>query len=272
MLMYTWLKKMADIKEEIQQKLSYPYLSRHLDDPHIDEDRLLFLLLPFPEETLKENVKHYITTAMLIQIALDTHEKVSVSNEEPAMKRQIKVLAGDYFSGLYYQILADVKNVSMIRIFANSIKQINEQKIAVYQHENQSTDEIINSIKLIESGVAQGFYSYFQYGAYSSFISEILLLKRLLQERNLFLKQKPALLFDALKSIQFPTAQGTLYSLAGSDLRSLLHISDRYIQRTKQKIEKTLNTWEHRDPLLIEKVRTLLETEPYSIKILAEEG
>jgi heptaprenyl diphosphate synthase len=270
--MYTWLKKMADIKEEIHKRLSYPYLSRHLDTPYIDEDRLLFLLLPFQEETLKENVKHYITTAMLIQIALDTHEKVSVSDEDPPMKRQIKVLAGDYFSGLYYQILAEVKNVSMIRIFAKSIKQINEGKIAIYQHENQSTDEVMSSIKTIESGVAQGFYSYFQYSSYSSLVSEILFLKRLLQERTLFLKQKPALLFDALKSVHYPAVQDSLYHLASNELRSLLHIGDQYIQSTKQKIEKTLNSWEQWNPLLIEKVRSLLEAEPYSIKILAEEG
>ena len=69
-------------------------------------------LSPYEKDT-------YITAIMLMYIALDTHDNVSNTN---VMMRtvykcnQLTVLAGDYYSGLYYKLLAKLGDIKMIKV------------------------------------------------------------------------------------------------------------------------------------------------------------
>ena len=66
----------------------------------------LFQLMDHLELSYSE-MQNYALSTMLIQIALDTHEHISNESVEEK-NRQLTVLAGDYFSGLYYKLLADI--------------------------------------------------------------------------------------------------------------------------------------------------------------------
>ncbi|PTY85148.1 heptaprenyl diphosphate synthase component 1, partial [Heyndrickxia sporothermodurans] len=93
------MQQVASIKENIQQKISQNYLMQYIDKPYIDEDRIMILIESLSALNLPAaSIERYVTTAMLIQIALDTHDKVNNANE-PLKKQQLTVLAGDYYSG-----------------------------------------------------------------------------------------------------------------------------------------------------------------------------
>ena len=55
----------------------------------------------------------------LVQLGLDTHDLVTASNDvkekKAARSRQLKVLAGDYFSARFYHLLAQAGQIDMIK-------------------------------------------------------------------------------------------------------------------------------------------------------------
>ena len=114
-----------------------------------------------------EQIEHYVVTIMLVQIALDTHERVSNKAGEEEIEfhkcRQLTVLAGDYYSGLYYYLLSMNRDIVLIRALAEGIKEINEHKIMLYQKAHETTDDIMKSIATIESALLQKHVIIFSY-------------------------------------------------------------------------------------------------------------
>ena len=97
-------------------------------------------------------------STMLVQIALDTHEKVSNTNTDMESSdllksKQLTVLAGDYYSGLYYQVLSEVGNIEMIRSLSSAVKKINDHKILLYQYSHTNLSALINSVKAVEASL-----------------------------------------------------------------------------------------------------------------------
>jgi heptaprenyl diphosphate synthase len=237
-------KKIADIKEIIEEKVFHPYLLQYINIPVIDEDKLLILISIMDQLELSYNdMKNYAVTTMLIQIALDTHEHVSNTSSsefhnESQKSQQLSVLAGDYYSGLYYKLLAESNDISMIRVLAEGIKDVNEHKIFVYQKELDGIDRLMNSLKIIEGSLLMKLANYFEVSAWHEFSANIMFVKRLITERKQFVQAGSSLLFDALKKIVFPKSECKLGDLSTEQQRYLILICDRYIEFSKQLIEK----------------------------------
>ena len=115
---------------------------------------------------------------MLVQIALDTHEKVSnKANEETSgfhKRRQLTVLAGDYYSGLYYYLLSMNCDIILIRALAEGIKEINEHKIMLYQKAHVAIRDIMESVVIIESALLQKTCDHFQLSNWKPYITYVL--------------------------------------------------------------------------------------------------
>ena len=83
------------------------------------------------------------------------------NTSELLKKRQLTVLAGDYYSGLYYKILAEVENVPLIRTLAEGIKIVNEHKVAIYRLEDCTVEQYMDTLKKVESTIISKFINFF---------------------------------------------------------------------------------------------------------------
>ncbi|MEH7380795.1 heptaprenyl diphosphate synthase component 1 [Bacillus sp. JJ1533] len=195
----------ANLKERIENKTKHSYLQRYMETPSIDEDKLL-LLYSICEDLLlpKEQLTNYIVTTMLVQQALDTHETVPnrLSYSDDRMRgQQLAVLAGDYFSGLYYNLLAEASDITFIRILAEGIKDVNEAKIYLYQMDHEQIEKLISCVTAVESAVFQKIVKSFQIKKWDDLVQHFLLLKRLLFERDQYLENGNSILIKTLKKI-----------------------------------------------------------------------
>jgi len=174
------------LKKMIENKIHHPYLEQYITKPFIDLDKIATLLMIYDEVAVSQHKKYeQIVSVMLVQIALDTHELVTNESESLTddLERQLSVLAGDFYSGLYYKTLADIEEIALVRTLANAIKQINEQKMILYQYEINDWHQLMDVIKAIESILFTCVGRLYQISdVHLQYISECLLVNRLLKE------------------------------------------------------------------------------------------
>jgi heptaprenyl diphosphate synthase len=118
--------------------LNYDMIKLHTNLPPFPEMRSHLLFVFLQVDNLDGNTSElYTLVTSLIQMGIDTHELVSSSNDvkekSVARARQLKVLAGDYFSARFYELLAKAGHVDMIKQLSFSICEVNRLKMNMYQ-------------------------------------------------------------------------------------------------------------------------------------------
>lgn len=222
--------KLASLKEQIEQLLDHPYLREHVPTPVVDEDRLLLALSMVADAPAAPNeADRYITAMMLVQIALDTHDEVTDSGDD-LRTRQLVVLAGDLYSGLYYDLLARSGDIALIRLFAEAIRDINEQKVRLYEKKAERIDALFAAVGTIESALLAKLADRMAAPQWGQVAYHYLLLRRLLLEREAFARTGGSMLFEQMAHIAFPRAKG----LTNEQRRYLLRLCDRYIDHCKE--------------------------------------
>ncbi|ESU30353.1 hypothetical protein G3A_22445 [Bacillus sp. 17376] len=269
--------KLDGTRELLLEKLSHPYLLEYVESPFIDDDRLLLLTsLLEQQEVDQERAKNYTVTAMLLQIALDTHEHVRNSqageDDETHKRRQLTVLAGIYFSGLYYKLLADMDDIEMIKRLASGVKEVNEHKISLYQKETEAIDKLMESVKLIESSLLGKVADHFDAAEWFEFASNWLFVKRMLSEETKFIKNGSSLVFNALKKIALPIMDQSPTEISSEQQKYLLTICTRYIEFSMTKINAALKKLPGMNSLLIERLDLISGQHQTMSKNFAEEG
>ncbi|WP_182811105.1 heptaprenyl diphosphate synthase component 1 [Bacillus sp. ME78] len=194
----------AGIKEKLMEKLRHPYFINYIEEPFIDEEKIALLYGALKSANLHiEQIEHYVVTIMLVQIALDTHERVSNKAGEEEIEfhkcRQLTVLAGDYYSGLYYYLLSMNRDIVLIRALAEGIKEINEHKIMLYQKAHETTDDIMKSVVTIESALLQKTCDHFHLSHWKPFVTYVLGGNRLQKEIQLYADKQHSPVFQAVQ-------------------------------------------------------------------------
>ncbi|UOR12459.1 heptaprenyl diphosphate synthase component 1 [Halobacillus amylolyticus] len=191
------------LKQKIASQVRHPFLAKFIPEPIIDEDKLVILSSIMDHTTLSPvKREQYVITTMLVQIALDTHDLVTLTDEddekETIRTRQLTVLAGDYYSGLYYYLLSKLDDIPMIRTLAGAIKEINELKMELYYKDVDSFQEFLASLKKIESLLIQRVATYVQKTTINDMAGEWLLAKRLIDEKTSYQEGKFSPVIDLL--------------------------------------------------------------------------
>lgn len=265
-------QKYKSIREQIEKSIFDSYLLQYIKTPIIDEDKLLILISIMDRlELSPDKMQNFALSTMFIQIALDTHEHIS-NTVKDEKGRQLTVLAGDYYSGLYYKLLAESEDNLLIKELSRGIKEINEHKIGVYQKDIDGIDKLITSMRQIESSLLAKFSEYFKVDLWNDFIGNLFLFKRLLSEKNQYLKKESSVFFDALKEVIFPKISKQLNDLSSEQQSHLLQTCDYYLEQTKKVIEKGLEQLPYLNDLLEQRINLMLnQYKPYA-KSFVEEG
>lgn len=155
--------EMKEILAEVNKRAKQRYLHSQIELPETSriKTRLLFLYL-FSESYSLKKIRTLCTAAMLVQMGLDIHDWVTNDQERMAKQirtRQLQVLAGDYFSSQYYELLAKDGEIWAIQRLAQSVRAINQQKVLLYQIRERISDYPERWIEIrsnIEAAVIKG--------------------------------------------------------------------------------------------------------------------
>jgi heptaprenyl diphosphate synthase len=126
------------IPEMAQKYMDYDMIQMYTELPQFPEfrTRILYACLNKNDQIFEYSELFSLVTS-LVQVGLDTHDKVSITNQAKDMKaarsRQLQILSGDYFSARFYSLLAESGHISMIGALAAAICEANRLKIIFYQ-------------------------------------------------------------------------------------------------------------------------------------------
>jgi heptaprenyl diphosphate synthase len=193
--------KVKEIKMNFYSLTKHLYLQKYIPEPVIDDDKVRFLYAMLSKRLSNSEAKMFTISALLLQAALDVHDEVSlqpITSDSLRKNRQLTVLAGDYYVGLYYYLLAEKKHVPMIRVFSKSIQEINEHKMNLYDSDEFTYEEIQLNISQIESVLMQNMADYFEQADWKEVMKDFFYLKKLLSEKANWIKGTASPIIDSI--------------------------------------------------------------------------
>ncbi|MFA9556141.1 heptaprenyl diphosphate synthase component 1 [Evansella sp. AB-rgal1] len=260
------VNKIMDI---FYKKVKHPYLQKYLDTPNVDEDQVMLLYLMLKDKDLDITyINHCILTTILVQSALDTHEQVSIKNlskDSMKKKRQLTVLAGDYYSSLYYYFLSKANDVSLMQVLAKSIQEINESKMNVYVKKKQPSN-YLNDIRIIDSSLLLNIANLFQLKEWKLIIDEFFFLKRLLKERFMWIHA----------GVKGYITEFIVNDIVREDSTvehdKIVNQFDLYIETTKEKLISLSQEWAPIGTFFQKRITDLIKENQYDEQWVMKEG
>ncbi|RAL22636.1 heptaprenyl diphosphate synthase component 1 [Thermoflavimicrobium daqui] len=156
----------TEIDKSIQQirKLTYePYIEKVIGKPTVPVFFVQLLHLLMESYGIPKQRAHvYCVATTLLKMGLDLHENVSLLQERELKKiraRQLYVLAGDYFSSLFYHLMSSHQETEGIQCLAKALSRINEAKMTRYfvsDHEQKQLQS-----QMIESNLLTALADFF---------------------------------------------------------------------------------------------------------------
>lgn len=126
------------IPDLAKKYVNYDMITTHTDLAEFPDSRVRLLYTFMKQQDPKDEVLLEVCAlaVYLLQLGLDTHDLIDpepVRKEERQMRsRQLKVLAGDYFSSLFYQLLAKSGQIERISMLSAAVCEVNQLKAKMY--------------------------------------------------------------------------------------------------------------------------------------------
>lgn len=149
----------------------YDMIALHTELPEFPDGRvrLLYVMLTHqPDPPLAAERDVLVLCTSLVQMGLDTHDLVDHDEDgKPAdagamLARQLRVLAGDYFSSRFYHLMAQAGQIGMVRRLGETICELNRLKMILYTKMKQlglSAEEYVQLGSEIRAGLFVTFSS-----------------------------------------------------------------------------------------------------------------
>lgn len=157
------------IYRSAEKYLKHDMIGRYTQLPEFPRHRsnLLCSFLNYGANEADHEVhESYALVTSLVQMGLDTHDMVESTNQFMNQKEmrstQLKILAGDYFSSRYYQLLADRGQIELIQLISVAISEVNRLKMNFYLNRIQFVEDrekCIGQLVLIKIQLFLPFYS-----------------------------------------------------------------------------------------------------------------
>lgn len=189
----------AQLKTEIFMDVRHRTLQKYTGLPVLDENQLFYLLVPFFNgEEWQQDEREAAITVGIVYAALAAHDHIK-EQDATSKEQQLTVLAGDFYSGRYYEILAMSGNVALIRNLSQGIVARCEHQIKVYEAEKRSIEQWFASITNIESGLISKFFELYSFRDYISIAEKSLLILRLERELATYQRGQVSLMSKVLE-------------------------------------------------------------------------
>ena len=167
---------LINLKKEIKHEIHHHILWKYTGEPVIQDEQLFFMMLPFLDgKVFDEKAKKSVMAVAIVHASLAEHEKIK-ENSAYEKDQQLTVLSGDYYSGMYYQLLAKAGNIQLIQALATGIILRCEQHIKIYEDQPIHQADFNEMLEVVESELIMNFYDSIGAEAYKELVKEALTL------------------------------------------------------------------------------------------------
>ncbi|MDR6224506.1 heptaprenyl diphosphate synthase component 1 [Desmospora profundinema] len=160
--------QLNQILSDIERQASHSFVDRHIQRPEVPAFFVAVLYHALRSRQLPADRLHlYCVTITLMQMGLDIHERVSPgpsSGEGRMHLRPLTVLAGDYFSSLFYRTLSQAGEIDGLACLSQAICKVNEAKMELYfmrQVDPVPWQTILDLVRQVRGGLISAVSSFF---------------------------------------------------------------------------------------------------------------
>ena len=161
-------------RQELKRAVYHPILNREIGEIELDSRKAFFLLLPLLNgEKWTESMSVAAVAIGAVHAAFDAHDAIEYY-DATSTQQQLRVLSGDYFSGIHYKLLASLPDIDFLHALSKTIGQINEIKTNFHDHSPNGPKELRETIQMIEAGCIVRFLHSFGFSQYVPLVSAAL--------------------------------------------------------------------------------------------------
>lgn len=157
-------------------------LKQYTGEPILRAPQLFFIQLPFLMGMARDHQSEIsAVTVGIVHASLEEHDKIK-EQEATSKEQQLTVLSGDYYSGRYYQLLAQSENILLIQKLSQAIVKRCEQQITVYEGKQRPFTEWVTSLQVIQTELITQYYTVIGFERFVPLMQETLTIVRLQDE------------------------------------------------------------------------------------------